>query len=375
MSCVVCRETYTMKHIFITGGAGFLGWELVKELLKEEKDARIYLLVRDKRGVPPKKRIMRLVYKDYEKNQRKNILKRIKVIEGDITKKDLGIKKPLLKKLCKKIDVIYHSAALCEFGSKWPVIKKINVDGTKNILDFANACKKNKKFEAFNHISTVGVAGKSKGVFYENDLDKGQEFDNTYERSKFEAEKLCHRYRKKGLSITILRPGLITGISGTGEVSEFQMPYQVLHVASLELFNELPVNTDVRYGFVPVDYVARAIWLVSKQAACNETYNLVNKHNISVRHFLNQACQYFRIKRPKLVPEKKYDFSQFTGFCTKIGQVYLPYLLHQNIVFDTRNFDTAMKGHHFTWPKIDKQFLRCIFKYCDKIGYIKRGRR
>jgi len=362
-----------MANIFMTGGTGFLGWDIVKELLKE-KNSKLYLLARGKKKESAQDRINGLIKKSYHGIERKVVSRRIEIIEGDIAEKGLGIVKSRMDKLRSEIDTIYHSAALCQFNVPMPIIRKINVSGTKNVLDFALQCKRNGQFQSFNHISTIGVAGKFSGRFYEDDLDVGQEFDNTYEQSKFEAEKLVEEYRKKGLAIPVFRPGIIVGGSVTNEVSEFQILYQILHLLSLEIFDEIPLNRNLRYGFVPVDCVARAIHLIASDKDNAKAYHLVNLDTVSAGVCLDIAAGYFGFKKPNVVSKEDFNYKGLTGVKKIIIDFYMSYIVHKNIGFDTENFDSVMKQKSFAWPKIDKRYMVTIFNYLDRIGYIKRKR-
>ncbi len=360
------------KNIFVTGGTGFLGWHIVKELLKEKYN--IYLLIRTKENQSPYQRINALLVKDFKKGSIKEIINRIRVVEGDIAEPGLGIDKIQREELARIIDTIYHCAALCEFGIPLEKIRKVNVEGTRNVLEFAKECKANGQFRYFIHISTAAVAGDYSGIYYEDSLDEGQGFNNTYEQTKFEAERLVQGYKDKGLPVAIFRPGVITGNSVTGETTNFQMFYQFLHILSLELFKELPINRDNEYGLVPVDYVAKAISLISSNKHNNKTYHLLNPNSIPFDYFLNTAGGYFSFRIPRLVQDEDYNYANLSGFRKKLINFYLPYLIHKKIVFDTKNFDSAIDGQRFSWPKIDEEFLIRLFKYCDKTGYIKRKR-
>lgn len=361
-----------MANIFITGGTGLLGWDIVKELLKK-KDARLYLLARGRKGESARDRIKGLIKKSYQSAEKKAVSHRIEVIEGDISEKELGVAISRMNKLCKEIDTIYHSAALCEFGVPWERIKKINVYGTKNMLDFATRCRDSGQFKSFNYISTVAVIGTAGGVFHEDDLDIGQAFNNTYERSKFEAEKLIEKYRNKGLIISIYRPSIITGDSKTGETSAFQMLYQPLHVFSLGIFDEIPANRLAKYNLVPVDYVAKAVCLLSRgDNKGNKNYHLTNPNTVTLNSLLDTASSYFGFKKPKIIPEQKYDFKNLQGFRKKVIEPYIPYFSHKEVIFDTVNFNSAISAKSFSWPVMDKNILLRLFKYCADVGYIKK---
>ena len=361
-----------MENIFITGGAGFLGWKLVKNLLNET-DSKLYLLVRQNSRKSVKERIEELINKSYSSKKRKKIRSRIEVVKGDITEKNLGISKSKIKKLYKKINTIYHSAALCQFNVPMPIIRKINLGGAKNVLDFALRCKVNGRFKSFHHISTVAIVGDSGGVLYENSLDMGQRFNNTYERTKFEAEKLINKYRKAGLKVSIYRPSVIVGDSITGEASDFQLFYRPLHIFSMEILEAIPANRRFKYNLVPVDYVARAIYLISANSKNdNGNYHLTNSYDITLDSFLNIASSYFGFKKPKLIPKNQYDFKELKGFRRKVIEPYLPYFNHKGVVFGMANFNRAVKGTDFAWPAINRKLLFRLFKYCVDVKYINR---
>ena len=73
------------------------------------------------------------------------------------------------------------------------------------------------------HVSTAYVSGRHAGEFGEQDLDVGQEFRNTYERSKHEAERLLRG--ADDLPLAVARPSIVVGHSASGWTSAFNVLY------------------------------------------------------------------------------------------------------------------------------------------------------
>lgn len=357
------------KNIFLTGGVGFLGSYLTKELLRD-KDNILYLLVRDKKGMPAVKRVDS-VFKPLLKQDFKNLRNRIKIIEGDITYKGLGIKAADRKGIIKNIDVIYHSAALCNLIEPLKVMRPVNVEGTKNVLDFALECLNKGRIKEVHHISTVAVAGNSKGNFYENMLDIGQGFNNPYEQSKFEAEKLVEEYRKRGLEISIYRPSIIVGNFSTGETNNFDIFYRFLEILSLEIFDVIPVNGKSCLNMVPVDKAAKAVYLISKnREEKNRTYHIINSKDIRLGFMIKTASEYFGFKKPAMAPSLNKKLG-LTKFQERLLNAYLPYGNYR-VRFDSANTKKALNNNGFFWPKPDKKNLEILYRYCERVNYIRK---
>ena len=80
---------------------------------------------------------------------------------------------------------IWHLAAIYDLSVKRELGMRVNVDGTRNMLDFAQRCR---GLQHFHYISTCYVSGSLPGVFREDDLERGQSFNNYYEETKYLAE-------------------------------------------------------------------------------------------------------------------------------------------------------------------------------------------
>src|SRR5262249_47329059 len=110
---------------------------------------------------------------------------RIGLVGGDITAEGLGIQMAAATELLGDLTECYHLAAVYDLAVSRETGRRINVLGTKNVLDLLEDAK---RFERLHYVSTAYVSGTHRGVFRETDLDVGQGFKNFYEETKFQAE-------------------------------------------------------------------------------------------------------------------------------------------------------------------------------------------
>lgn len=362
------------ENIFITGGTGHLGVSLISRLMVP--DCRIFLLVRQKslEKLGGLMGLAEMIKRAGTEQSIEWIAGRLTPIEGDITKPLLGLSVDEYKKLAKQTKAIYHSAAMLDLIAPWDSLYLVNVQGTRNILELGMLCAANDDFSGVFHVSTFAVAGDHKGVFKETDLDMGQGFNNAYERSKFEAERLVLDYRAKGLCITVFRPSIIVGHSQTGEARNFHTVYGPIHFLSLGIYEEIPAKNQAKLNLVSVDGVAEAMQRIFeiKGAKDNSTYHLVHETEITCEFLLQNASRYFGFRMPKITPIEEFDGLQLNGYRRKLLEPYLPYLNRLNIRWDNSAFRGVLTSSSFTWPVMDAPMLRRLFMYCHDAGYIRR---
>ena len=262
-------------NYFVTGATGFIGRNLVEQLLK--RDGRVYALVRE----GSKGRLDALA-------QRLDASERLVPVPGDLSTQGLGI-----DGFSETIDHFFHLAAIYDIESDEDTLRRANVDGTRHTIEFANSID----VGHFHHTSSIAVAGKFKGLFREDMFDEGQKLPHAYHATKFESEKLAREMVKAPLRI--YRPGLVIGHSETGEMDKIDGPYylfkllQKLRHALPEWF-PLAGPEGKALNIVPVDFVARAMDHVAHMDEADlygNTFHLVDPKPLTAGQALNEFAK------------------------------------------------------------------------------------
>jgi thioester reductase-like protein len=260
--------------ILFTGFPGFLGSELLPRVLRRKPDARAICLVQPRFLPRAYARVTALTAAN------PSLRGRIDLLEGDITKPGLG----LAPELAHSIDEVFHLAAIYDLGVPKDVGLRVNVEGTRNVLDIARSCA---SLTRLHYVSTCYVSGRFKGLFCEGDLEEGQSFNNFYEETKYLAEVAVQRCMREGVPVTIYRPAVVVGDSATGATQKFDGPYVVvqwlLRQPPLAFLPVVGNPNQYRFNVVPRDFVIDAIDYLSAMAESRgRVYQLADPSPLTV---------------------------------------------------------------------------------------------
>ncbi len=230
-----------MHTVFFTGYPGFLGSALLPRVLQRGADTIAVCIVQSK-------------FAALARERSREFGDRVRIVEGDIT---APITVP-----AQDVAEIYHLAAIYDLSVARDVGMRVNVDGTRHVLDFAERCPFLKRL---HYMSTCYVSGRYDGTFREDDLDVGQRFNNFYEETKFLAEV---EVRKRAqLPSTIYRPSVVVGDSKTGATQKFDGPYYVmqwiLRQPRIAIVPVVGTPSKHRFNVVPRDFIIDAIDFLS----------------------------------------------------------------------------------------------------------------
>lgn len=240
--------------ILVTGGAGFLGINLIRYLLQKKYE------------------IVSLDISDFDYPDVKD---KIKIIKGDIRNK------VTVESALQDVDIVIHTAAALPLY-KPEEIYTTDVKGTRLLLH--EAFMKNVK--RFIHVSSTAVYGiPDHHPLYETDKLDGV---GPYGKAKIEAENLCLEFRKKNMCVPILRPKSFIGPERLGVFALF---YDWAQDGK-----NFPMigNGNNRYQLLDVEDLCEAIYncIVLPEKIVNDTFNIGAKKFTTMREDYQSVLDY-----------------------------------------------------------------------------------
>ncbi len=264
--------------VFITGFPGFLGRALLPRILASTGGDAL-CLVQPKFAELAARRVQELVSSEPELDGR------IRLVEGDITRPGLGLAGDTD---LPDVTEAWHLAAIYDLAVRRDLAMRVNVDGTRNVVDFLERWP---NLDRLHYFSTCYVSGRFPGAFRESDLECAGPFNNFYEETKHLAEREVRRRMADGLSATIYRPAIVVGDSVTGATQKFDGPYFVMQwLARQPRLAVMPVIGDPTMtcvNVVPVDFVLDAVaYLSGLPQSRGRTYQLADPRPLTVAEML-----------------------------------------------------------------------------------------
>lgn len=232
---------------FMTGASGFIGRRLVAKLL-ERDGSTIFFLARESE----RERLDEL-YDFWGCDDA-----RVKPVFGDLTEDLLGVSAADRKKLAKKTTHFFHLAAIYDLSADAESQLRVNVDGTRNTVRFAEAIGA-KHFHLFSSIASAGLF---EGLFREDMFEEAEGLEHPYFRTKHDSEGIVRR--ECNIPWRIYRPAIVVGDSHSGEMDKIDGPYYFFKLIQ-KMRKMLPAWMPTigieggRINVVPVDFVVNAV--------------------------------------------------------------------------------------------------------------------
>ncbi len=247
------------KKILVTGAAGLVGNELLKQLLEEG-----YWVKAIYHSTP-----LSVAHPNLE------------IVQCDI------LDVVALEQVMKAITHVYHCAAIVSFDPKERHhLLKLNIEGTANVV---NACI-DADVKKLVHVSSVAALGRiRKGETITEKMNWTEETSNSiYGKSKYLGELEVWRGIGEGLQAVIVNPTLILGGDNweSGSSAIFKTAY-----------NEFKWYTEGISGFVDVSDVAHAMLLLMNSEITAQRF-ILSAENITYREIFSSIATCFGKKPP-----------------------------------------------------------------------------
>lgn len=248
--------------ILLTGATGFVGRFLLRQLLDDYKQAKIYCLIRASNRLQAALRLKETLSQwDLWREGDEN---RLVAIPGDIAKSKLGMCPDDYQRLIEDVNSIFHCASNVNHFENYTAAKVTNVECINELLRLSST----KHPKLFNYVSTLSIFnsdGHPVGrVIAETSpiSDENHLVVNGYEASKWVAEKIVLLAQKRSLPCNIFRLGLVWADSEKGRFDSQQREYRILE--SCVLSGHGITNYTYEMQPIPVDYVVNAISILAK---------------------------------------------------------------------------------------------------------------
>jgi nucleoside-diphosphate-sugar epimerase/acyl carrier protein len=249
----------------------------------------------------------------------------VRVVAGDVTQNDnLGLTPANAEAVSSRVTAIIHAAANTRFDAPLPEAWATTVGGTRHVLEFARRCP---RLDRLVSLSTTHVAGRRTGTILEDDLEHDAGFVNTYEATKYEAEREL-RTAMRDLPIAVARISTVTGDSCSGAIARKSAIHQAVRFMYAGLAPMVPGPADSPVDFIALDDAVRAIaFLTTEGFEAGATWHLCAGFDtvpfgelldLTLQAFLEHRPSWRRraIEKPALV-----DLPTFELFCKSVDQV------------------------------------------------------
>ncbi len=358
--------------LFVTGGTGFIGRTLVARLAYREDVRKIYLLIRPAKDASADDRGRQLIRNLFPPAWQARAAEKIVPVSGEVTQDRLGLDPATYDRMAADVGHVVHAAASTRFAAPLDQLRADNVTGTREVLAFAERCQALGGLRRFDYVSTAFVAGINSGVVTERDLDRGQQFANSYEQTKFEAESLVVRHTPR-VPVAIYRPSVVVGDSCTGFTPHFRVLYWPLRLLTSNLVPIIPVNAKTAIDVVPVDYVAAAMdALMFDDTTIGGTFHLTagRGHETNIRAFIKDTIRFFHLRWRPIIPFWVFDVIYDTALRVVLGAAfrakaerarpYRPYLEGHGTYFDSAATRAVLDRKGVPCPRWDSYKLKIL---------------
>ena len=249
------------EQYLVTGGTGFIGRHVVRQLLQRKVPVR--LLCRE----PAK---ARRLFGDASE-----------IVGGDL--RDAAA----CHRACHGMQAVIHIGGLYRFGRRYRrSLMAINVTGTENLLQAAW----DNRIAQFIQVSTASVLEATTDPITERDFPSSVPLFQAYRHSKWLGECRALNWAGRGLPVVIVNPPVPLG-------AEDELPTPSGQIVADFLQGRFPVSSRAGLNIVHVAELANGIVAATERGRPGERY-LLGHHNVSLHELLHLLAMCSRQRPP-----------------------------------------------------------------------------
>lgn len=285
--------------------------------------------------------------------------KGVEFVTSDITTKET------LKPAVDGVDSVFHIAAIFNYSTPWEALHKVNVEGTRNVMEAAGDVK---SFVLWGAVASYGLPKEENlPIREDHPLTANQVL---YDKSKREQEEAAWKlHKEKGIPLTVIRPG---GIYGPRSIYGL---YHLIKAVAQGWVPGVPTSLDYKLPAVHVkDVAGSAIFLAQKKEANGQAYNVVDDNVLDLRGALKFIAAItgahvgdLPLITPKMAANVTIKFAQ--GIEKKARKKGIPppigaeSLVYMNGNYWVSNEKIKKAGYPFYYPDIRMGLLETVTWY------------
>ena len=363
------EKALNMKIAIITGANGFIGAHVLHQLLL--RGYRVHALGRGTQQGPWADRVSAALR---EAGGNAAHSDRLRCHEIDLCAPLLPL--DFLADVQPSATTLFHLAGDTKFRPSDPALqRRMNVQAPVTLLNALQG-----RIGKMIHVSTAYVAGKRTESILEDELDCGQDFWNTYEKSKFDAElAVTASCRQHSIPLVIVRPSIIINDRSTGKASTFthlnamfevvrriQAHYGISDGQVVSKAIRLMADAEARPNLAPVDSIVPPLLTIAESPdAAGRAFHLCHPRPQTNSEIMALICEAFKVKGQvalEFVPEIPKPMSHTEEMIARSLKVYAPYLNNRS-EFDLRNSRAVVANYDAHFTPLDVPYLQRVIEF------------
>lgn len=258
-------KTETIMSALVTGATGFIGSAVVRRLLTEGRDVRVFVRL----GAN---------------------LENLAGLDVEFAYGDIRDRRAVAAAVTGAKSVFHLAADYRLMARDVGMMYETNVDGTRNLIETAADAGAHRII----HVSTVATVGHrvDGAPADERDQIRGKDVVGAYKKTKLESERLAFDMAFKGAPVVIVNPSTPLGPRDVKPTPTGRMVFEAVR-------GRIPAFVDTGLNIAHVDDVAQGVLLAERRGAVGQRY-ILGGEDLCLRQLLEKISAVVGRPPPRL---------------------------------------------------------------------------